>query len=120
MVSGVKNGIFDLHVSAKMREIIARVRAGRIRSSEISDPTITFSSLGERGIETLFGVIDPPQVAIVGLGRVVGRPWVIDQKVVARPIATLTLAADHRVSDGHLGALFLSEIGRLLEGPEKL
>src|SRR5690606_26085312 len=51
-----------------MRDLVVRVRAGRFRGSELSDPTITVSSLGERGVETLFGVIYPPQVAIVGFG----------------------------------------------------
>jgi pyruvate dehydrogenase E2 component (dihydrolipoamide acetyltransferase) len=93
---------------------------GRIRSSEIADATITVSSLGERGVETLYGVIYPPQVAIVGFGKIVVRPWVIDGAIGPRPVITATLAADHRVSDGHGGALFLSEIDKLLQQPEKL
>jgi pyruvate dehydrogenase E2 component (dihydrolipoamide acetyltransferase) len=105
---------------ACMRDLIARTRAGRIRSSEIADPTITVSSLGERGVEALYGVIYPPQVAIVGFGKVVVRPWVIDGAIGPRPLITITLAADHRVSDGHAGALFLAEIGRLLQEPDKL
>jgi len=105
---------------ARMRDLVQRMRAGRIRSSELSDATITVSSLGERGIETLYGVIYPPQVAIVGIGKVVRRPWVVDDAVVPRSTVTITLAADHRVSDGHAGALFLAEIGKLLQEPEQL
>jgi pyruvate dehydrogenase E2 component (dihydrolipoamide acetyltransferase) len=105
---------------ARMRDLVQRARAGHIRSSEMADPTITVSSLGERGVEALYGVIYPPQVAIVGFGKVVTRPWVVDGAVGARPIVNITLAADHRVSDGHSGALFLAEIGRLLQEPEKL
>ncbi len=104
----------------RMRDLVGRVRAGRFRSSEIADPTITVSSLGDRGVETLFGVIYPPQVAIVGFGKVVERPWIVDGAIGPRPVATVTLAADHRVSDGHRGALFLAEIGRLLQHPEVL
>jgi pyruvate dehydrogenase E2 component (dihydrolipoamide acetyltransferase) len=104
----------------RMRDLIQRMRAGRIRGSELSDPTITVSSLGERGVETLYGVIYPPQVAIVGIGKVVVRPWVIDGAIGPRSIATVTLAGDHRVSDGHAGALFLAEIGHLLQEPDKL
>jgi pyruvate dehydrogenase E2 component (dihydrolipoyllysine-residue acetyltransferase) len=104
----------------KMRELIERVRAGRIRSSEIADPTITVSSLGERGVETLYGIIYPPQVAIVGFGKAATRPWVERGNVVARPVVNATLAADHRVSDGHAGALFLAEIGKLLQEPGTL
>ncbi len=105
---------------ARMRDLVQRMRAGRIRSSEIADATITVSSLGERGVEALYGVIYPPQVAIVGIGKVVERPWVIDGAIGPRPVVTVTLAADHRVSDGHAGALFLTEIGKLLQEPEKL
>jgi pyruvate dehydrogenase E2 component (dihydrolipoamide acetyltransferase) len=103
-----------------MRDLIQRIRSGRIRSSEMSDPTITVSSLGERGVEALYGIIYPPQVAIVGFGKVVTRPWVVDSAVGPRSVVTITLAADHRVSDGHAGALFLAEIGKLLGEPEKL
>jgi pyruvate dehydrogenase E2 component (dihydrolipoamide acetyltransferase) len=105
---------------ARMRDLVQRMRAGRIRSSEMSDPTITVSSLGERGVEALFGIIYPPQVALVGFGKVVARPWLVDGAVGPRSVVTITLAADHRVSDGHAGALFLAEIGKLLQEPEKL
>ena len=105
---------------ARMRDLVQRTRAGRIRSSEISDPTITVTSLGERGVETLYGIIYPPQVAIVGIGKIVTRPWVIDGAIGPRSVVTITLSADHRVSDGHAGALFLAEIGRLLQEPDKL
>jgi len=105
---------------AGMRDLVQRTRAGRIRSSEISDPTITVTSLGERGVETLYGIIYPPQVAIVGFGKIVTRPWVIDGAIGPRSVVTITVSADHRVSDGHAGALFLAEIGRLLQEPEKL
>lgn len=105
---------------ATMRDLVGRVRAGRFRSSEIADPTITVSSLGERGVEALYGVIYPPQVAIVGFGKAVERPWVVDGRICARSLVTMTLAADHRVSDGHRGALFLAEINKLLQTPEAL
>ena len=104
----------------QMRELVQRVRAGRIRSSEIADPTITVSSLGERGVESLYGIIYPPQVAIIGFGKVTARPWVVDGNVLARPVVNATLAADHRVTDGHVGALFLAEIDKLLQEPDKL
>ena len=105
---------------AGLRDLVQRTRAGRIRSSEIADPTITVSSLGERGVDALYGIIYPPQVAIVGFGKVVQRPWVIDGAIGPRSVVTITLAADHRVSDGHAGGLFLAEIGRLLQEPDKL
>ena len=105
---------------ARMRDLVQRVRAGRIRGSEMADPTITVSSLGERGVEALYGIIYPPQVAIVGFGKVVVRPWIVASSVVPRSVVTITLAGDHRVSDGHAGALFLAEIGKLLQELDKL
>jgi pyruvate dehydrogenase E2 component (dihydrolipoamide acetyltransferase) len=105
---------------AAMRDLVQRMRSGRIRSSEIADATITVSSLGERGVEALFGIIYPPQVAIVGFGKAVTRPWVVEGIIQPRSILTVTLSGDHRVSDGHAGALFLVEIDRLLQEPEKL
>ena len=105
---------------SRMRDLVQRTRAGRIRSSEMSGPTITVSSLGERGVEALYGIIYPPQVAIVGFGKTVVRPWVVDGAIGPRSVLTITLSADHRVTDGHAGALFLAEIGRLLQEPDKL
>jgi len=103
-----------------MRDLVARVRAGRFRASEIADPTITVSSLGERGVETLYGIIYPPQVAIVGFGMPVTRPWAADGMIGPRRVASVTLAGDHRASDGHRGALFLSAVEELLLKPEAL
>ncbi len=105
---------------ARLRDLVQRMRSGRIRGSEIADPTITVSSLGERGVEAMFGIVYPPQVALVGCGKVVERPWLVGNRVEARSVVTATLSGDHRVSDGHAGALFLAEIDRLLQEPEKL
>ena len=102
------------------RDLVARARAGRLRSSELSDPTITVTSLGDQGVETVFGIVYPPQVAIVGFGRVVERPWAVAGQVIARPVVTATLAADHRVTDGHRGGLFLAAVDRLLQEPGRL
>jgi pyruvate dehydrogenase E2 component (dihydrolipoamide acetyltransferase) len=104
----------------KFRDLVQRARGGGLRSSELSDPTITVTSLGEQGVEAVFGVIFPPQVAIVGFGKVVERPWVADGQVRARPLITATLSADHRVTDGHRGGLFLAAVDRLLQEPERL
>jgi pyruvate dehydrogenase E2 component (dihydrolipoamide acetyltransferase) len=105
---------------ADLRDLITRVRSGRLRSSEMSDPTVTFTNLGEQGVEGVFGVIYPSQVAIIGLGKITERPWVEDGAVVVRTVATATLAADHRASDGHRGGLFLAALNRLLQEPEQL
>lgn len=105
---------------SNFQDVVKRARAGTLRSSELSDPTITVTSLGEQGVETVFGVIYPPQVALVGFGKVVERPWVVEGQVVSRPVVTATLSADHRVTDGRRGGLFLATIDRLLQEPSQL
>jgi pyruvate dehydrogenase E2 component (dihydrolipoamide acetyltransferase) len=103
-----------------LTDLVARARALTLRSSEMSDATVTVTNLGDQGVEVVHGVIYPPQVALVGFGRAIERPWVGDGNVVIAPVVTVTLAADHRASDGHRGALFLNEVARLLQAPEQL
>ena len=103
-----------------MLDLVNRARAGHLRSSELSDGTITVTSLGEQGVESVFGVIYPPQVALVGFGKIIERPFAADGLVGARPMIEATLSGDHRVSDGHRGGRFLLAVDRLLQEPEKL
>jgi pyruvate dehydrogenase E2 component (dihydrolipoamide acetyltransferase) len=104
----------------ELMDLVKRARAGSLRSSEMSGPTITLTNLGDEGVEAVQGVIYPPQVAIVGFGRAADRPWVEDGKLCVMRAVTASLAADHRVSNGHRGALFLAEVNRLLQAPEAL
>jgi pyruvate dehydrogenase E2 component (dihydrolipoamide acetyltransferase) len=103
-----------------LRDLVERVRAGRFRSSELSDSTITLTNLGDRGVDGVIPVIYPPQVAIGGVGTPRERPWVVDGKLEARQVVTLSLAGDHRASNGHQGALFLATWAELVQGPEQL
>ena len=105
---------------ADLRDLVARTRAGRLRSSEMSGPTITVTNLGDQGVRTVYGVIYPPQVALVGFGKITDRPWADQGMLGVRPTISTTLAADHRASDGHTGARFLARIDRLLQEPETL
>ncbi|MBY6069402.1 2-oxo acid dehydrogenase subunit E2 [Leisingera aquaemixtae] len=105
---------------AAMRDIVARARAGRLKSSELTRGTITVSSLGETGGEVMAGVIFPPQVALIGIGAPQLRPWVHGGEVVPRRVVTVTVAADHRVSGGRQAARFLSEFETLISQPEAL
>lgn len=104
----------------ELADLVTRCRAGSLRSSEMSDPTLTVTNLGEQSVQTVFGVIYPPQVALVGFGSIEVRPWVEAGKVCALPLLCATLAADHRASDGHRGALFLAELRDLLQQPQTL
>lgn len=114
----------DLKTLDELREavtdLIQRTRAGRLRSSELSDGTVTLTSLGDRGVEKVFGVIYPPQVALVGFGKVMDQPWVENGMLGIRPVMIATLAGDHRATDGHKGALFLEALNRHLQEVEKL
>jgi pyruvate dehydrogenase E2 component (dihydrolipoamide acetyltransferase) len=107
-------------VMEALRDLVVRARRGTLRASEMSDPTITVSNLGETGAARVYGVIYPPQVALVGFGRIRERPWAEGGAVTARPAVSVTLSADHRVSDGHRGSLFLAAIARRLSRPEEL
>jgi pyruvate dehydrogenase E2 component (dihydrolipoamide acetyltransferase) len=104
----------------ELADLVRRCRAGSLRSSEMSDPTLTVTNLGEQGVEAVFGVIYPPQVALVGFGRIGVRPWAEGSAVSAMPALTASLAADHRVSDGHRGAIFLARLREHLQRPEEL
>jgi pyruvate dehydrogenase E2 component (dihydrolipoamide acetyltransferase) len=105
---------------AEFRDLVARARAGRLRASELAAPSIILTSLGEDSVDAVFPIIQPPQVAIVGAGAVVARPWVVEGSVVPRQVITLSLGADHRVTDGRLGAQFLAALARCICSPGTL
>jgi pyruvate dehydrogenase E2 component (dihydrolipoamide acetyltransferase) len=105
---------------AALGDLIQRARSGSVRSSELTDATVTVTNLGDQGVETVYGVIYPPQVALVGFGRIVERPWAENGGLYARPVLHATLCADHRASVGHRGGLFLAALDRLLQSPETL
>lgn len=105
---------------AALRDVVSRARAGTLRSSEMSSPSITVTNLGEQGADLVHGVIYPPQVALVGFGSIRERPWASGGMLAARPTVISTLAADHRASDGHAGSRFLAMIERRMLHPEGL
>lgn len=107
-------------VMRELQDLVARARAGHLRGSELAAPTITLTSLGEEGVDVLLPVINPPQVAIIGAGSVSERPWVIAGRIEVRKVIELSLAADHRVTDGRRGARLLADIRDLLTRPELL
>ncbi len=103
-----------------LRDLVARARSGRLRAAELTDATITVTNLGDQGVETVYGVIYPPQVALVGFGKVAERPVAAGGMVGVRPVVVSTLAADHRASDGYAGARYLAAVADLLQRPEEL
>jgi pyruvate dehydrogenase E2 component (dihydrolipoamide acetyltransferase) len=105
---------------AALADLVPRARAGRLRSSELTDGTATFSNLGEGTSDLMMPLIYPPQVAIIGCGAAAMRPWVVEGVVVVRRLLTVTVAGDHRVSDGRRASHFLSRLDQRLQKPEAL
>lgn len=107
-------------VMTELRDLATRVRAGHMRATELSMPTITVTSFAEDDVDSVIPVIYPPQVAIVGIGAIRERPWVVDGQVRAEMTVPISLAADHRVTDGRAGVRFLAAIRNALQAPEQL
>ena len=105
---------------AALVDLVGRARRGKLRQSQMAGASITVSSLGETGPDALFGVIFPPQVALVGVGGIIDRPWAVAGMLAVRPTVTITLAADHRASDGRTASAFLATFDRALQNPEEL
>ncbi len=105
---------------AALNDLIPRARTGPLRSSEMTDATITLTSLGDLGVASVLGVIYPPQVAIIGLGRTTASPWVDNGQLVVRPVLQASLSGDHRASDGQVGARLLDAFNRHLQNPDSL
>jgi pyruvate dehydrogenase E2 component (dihydrolipoamide acetyltransferase) len=103
---------------ARVRDLTRRARSGRLRGSDLAPPSLTVSNLGDQGVESVAGVIYPPQVALVGFGAVSERPWAVDGMLGVRPLVTVTLAADHRATDGAIGSRFLKALDRALQDPD--
>ena len=103
-----------------LRDLVKRARSLQLKSSEMTDATITVTNLGDQGVESVQGIIYPPQVALVGFGKVTEKPWAENGMLGVKPIVHTTLAADHRASDGHVGGLYLMAINKYLQTPEEL
>ncbi len=105
---------------AALRDVVGRARHGSLRSSEVSGASITVTNLGEQGADAVWGVIHPPQLALVGFGRIVDRPVALDGMLGIRPTVIATLTGDHRASDGHVGSRFLAALDHALQHPDQL
>jgi pyruvate dehydrogenase E2 component (dihydrolipoamide acetyltransferase) len=103
-----------------LTDLIERTRGGKLTSSQMTRQTITITNLGDLGVEKVYGVIYPPQVALVGFGRIMERPWAEGDAIAVRKVVEASIAGDHRATDGRTGALFLSKLDKVLQKPEEL
>ncbi len=123
LVAPAIHGAADLDLVTlmqRLRDLVSRARNGRLTRAEVAEPTLTVTDLGDQGVEEVMGVIYPPQVALLGVGRMVDRPWAVEGMLTVRPVVRLTLSGDHRATDGATGAHFLAAMDRLLQNPEEL
>jgi len=107
-----------LHViSAELRELAEKARAGRLAPADMQGGTFTITNLGTYGVDVFNPIINPPQSAILGICRIVKRPVVVDDQVQVRPMMNLCLSFDHRVVDGAPAAQYLARVKEMLENP---
>ncbi len=107
-------------IAEESKDLVARAKSGHLRADEYAEGTFSITNLGAFGVETLIGIIKPPQAAILGVGSVLDQAVVRDGQVVARKVMKVALSADHRVSDGAEGARFIKEIQAVLENPASM
>jgi pyruvate dehydrogenase E2 component (dihydrolipoamide acetyltransferase) len=108
-------------IAAQLNDLGARAREGKLRPEELRGGTFTISNLGMFGVEHFTAIINPPQAAILAVGRTVKRAIVTEaDQIVVKPMSDLTLTADHRVIDGVQAAQFLADLKRILEHPGAL
>ncbi len=113
----------DLNLDETMNslsDLISRTRGGKLRSSEMTKQTITITNLGDLGVESVYGVIYPPQLCIIGLGAIIEKPWAVGDTLSVRKVMKATLAGDHRATDGRIGAQFLDKLNKFLQNPQEL
>ena len=103
-------------IADRRRTLAAAARSGTLRPEDVRRGTFTISNLGMYGVDAFQAIVNPPQAAILAVGRIVDRPVVADGALTARPVLTLTVSFDHRVVDGARGAEFLDTLASLVEG----
>jgi pyruvate dehydrogenase E2 component (dihydrolipoamide acetyltransferase) len=104
-------------LSAALAERTAAARDGRLTPAELTGGTFTVNNYGVFGVDGSAAIINHPEVAILGVGRIIDRPWIVDGQVTARKICELTLTFDHRVCDGGVAGGFLRYVADCIESP---
>ena len=104
-------------IARHRQELVARAQAGKLRPEDINGGTFTISNLGMYGVDAFNAIINPPQVAILAVGRIAERVVPVNGQPAVVPMMMLTLSCDHRVVDGARGAQFLALLAEMLEEP---
>jgi pyruvate dehydrogenase E2 component (dihydrolipoamide acetyltransferase) len=107
-------------IARQRADLVARAQAGRLQLRDLQDGTFTISNLGMYGIDVFTAIINPPQAAILAVGRIADRVVPVEGQPAVRPMLTLSLSCDHRVVDGARGAEFLAAVAQLIEDPAAL
>lgn len=111
------HGLTTRGLDAEVRRLTALARDGRLTTQELTCGTFTLNNYGSLGVDGSVAIINHPQVAILGVGRIIDRPWVVDSKLAIRKLTQLSLVFDHRVCDGGLAAAFLRFVADAFENP---
>ncbi|HZK67609.1 MAG TPA: 2-oxo acid dehydrogenase subunit E2, partial [Chloroflexota bacterium] len=106
-----------MEVAAEMAGLLAKAKEDRLSREEMSGGTFTITNLGMFGVDSFTPIVNPPEAAILGVGRIAEKPVGRDGQLVLRPVMTLSLSVDHRVVDGAPAARFLQRVKELLEEP---
>jgi pyruvate dehydrogenase E2 component (dihydrolipoamide acetyltransferase) len=104
-------------IARRRSDLVERARDGKLTLADLEGGTFTLSNLGMYGVDQFQAILNPPQSAILAVGRIKDRPVAVAGAVVVRPTMHLTLSVDHRVLDGALGARFLERVAQLIQEP---
>lgn len=119
VVPAIKNAerMSTRELDEAIRDIAERGRAGKISPEEMARGTFTLNNYGGFGVDGSAAIINHPQVAILGFGRIIDRPWVVDGEITARKIAQMSFVFDHRVCDGATASGFMRFVADAIENP---
>lgn len=109
-----------LQIASTLKELAKRAREGKLSREDLTEGTFTITNLGMYGVEVFIPIINPPEAAIIGVGKVIEKPVIINNEIKIKPIMYLSLSFDHRIVDGAPAAQFLQKVKQILEEDSEL